>query len=60
MDNNKKALAEFYNLCAEILMGKAKEEDIKRTTKAMVDTEQQAVMANEFHHIGKLLTNAPD
>jgi len=58
MSNKKEALAGFYCLCAEILMGKAKEEDVERITKTMVDTGQQIVMAEEFSQIGKLL--APD
>lgn len=51
-----KILSEFYNLCGEILTGKAKEEDIKRITKAMCDTNQQAVMGEEFKKIANTLS----
>ncbi len=60
MDNKKATLAEFYNLCGEILMGKAEKEDIKRITEAMINTEQQSIIADEFSQIGKLLSSAPD
>lgn len=52
---NDKILSEFYVLCAEILTGKAKKEDIKRITKTMCDTNQQAVMGEEFGKIANTL-----
>lgn len=53
---DKEVLADFYNVCGEILMGRAKEEDIKRVTKAMFDTNQQAIMSAEFTKIQETLT----
>ena len=55
--DNKKILSQFYNLCGEILSGKAKEEDIQRITKAMVDSNQQDIMKEEFEQIGVILVD---
>lgn len=52
----KEVLSDFYLLCGQILGAIAKKEDIKRVTKAMVDTNQQAIMGEEFNKIAKLLT----
>ena len=46
---------DWNNLCAEILMGKAKEVDLKRITKEMLDAGRQKEMGKEFARIGKLL-----
>ena len=53
--DNRKILSDFYNLCGETMAGKAKEEDIKRITKAMVDSRQQTIMKEEFNQIGAIL-----
>ena len=46
---------DWNNLCVEILMGKAKEVDLKRITKEMLDAGRQKEMSKEFIRIGKLL-----
>lgn len=53
---NDEVLSEFYNLCGEILGGKAKKDDIKRITKTMCDTGQQEIMKIEFGKIAETLT----
>lgn len=55
--NADKAKAEFLNVCGEILMGKAKKEDIERVTKNMIDTGQSAFVIQEFKDIQATLTN---
>lgn len=52
----KEVLSEFYLLCGQILGGTVKEEDAKRITKAMIDTNQQAIMGEEFNKIANLLS----
>ncbi len=54
--DNKTILAEFYNVCGAILMGKATEEEIKASTKAMCDSGQQKIIAEEFGQMGRILT----
>lgn len=54
--DKKTVLAEFYVLCANILLGKADEKDIKRLTKDMCDTGQQDIMRDEFVSMGKTLS----
>ncbi len=56
VSKNDEILSEFYNLCGEILSGKAKEDNIKRITKKMLDTGQQEIMKIEFEKINKTLT----
>ncbi len=56
VSKNDEILSEFYNLCGEILSGKAKEDNIKRITKKMLDTGQQKIMKIEFEKINKTLT----
>lgn len=53
----KEVLSDFYFMLGEILGGIAKKEDIKRITKAMVDTNQQDIMGEEFNKIANLLKN---
>ena len=50
------ALAAFENWCACILMGKKLDEaETKEISKAMIATNQQDYMCDEFIRIGKLL-----
>ena len=56
VSKNDEILSDFYVLCGQILAGTVKKEDVKRITKAMVDTKQQAVMGEEFGKIGDLLS----
>ena len=55
VSKNDEILSEFYVLCGQILAATAKEEDIKRITKTMCDTKQQAVMGEEFGKIANTL-----
>ena len=55
VSKNDEILSDFYVLCGQILAGTVKEEDVKRITKAMVDTDQQAVMSEEFGKIADTL-----
>ena len=48
--------ADFANLCASMLMGKAKNVDIKRITKEMCDAGKGSIIAKEFKSIQETLT----
>ena len=50
-------LSEFYRVCGQILTGKASGDEIKASTKAMVDSGQQTIMATEFNKITKSLSS---
>ena len=54
MDNDT-ILAEFYNVYGAIIMGKATEEEIKASVKAMCDSGQQSIIAEESIKIGRTL-----
>ena len=47
--------ANFENLCGDILLGKATEENIKKVTKQMSDTNQCDYMKQKFTRIGEIL-----
>lgn len=49
-------LSEFYELCGDMYLGKAKKEDIERITKSMVDSGQTKVMKEEFNKMTEVLT----
>ena len=55
--DGKDVLASFYVLCANIVLGKAKKEDVERITKEMIIIGQQKVMTKEFAEIAKILCN---
>ena len=48
---------DFLNLCGEILMGKAKEVDMKRITKEMCDAGKHDILKKEFGKLSKTLMN---
>ena len=70
MLDKKEVLAEFYNLSAEILLGKAqipcssdfklteKQENSKRIIKSMIATGQQEIMVEEFKQIEAVIAKA--
>lgn len=47
--------AEILNLSASILMGKAKEDEIKRVTKLACDNDLGPYLRDEFQSIGRTL-----
>lgn len=54
----ERVLAEFYNLCGDILCGKADKNEIKRITKAMCEAGQYDIMQKEFRQMGNQLAKA--
>ena len=52
---NKGVEASIYNLCAEILLGKAKEEDIKTVVQLAKEHNLLSLVATEFGSIGRIL-----
>ena len=54
-ETNETILSTFYTVCGQILCGKATEAEIKASTKAMVDSGQQKIMAEEFGNIHRTL-----
>jgi hypothetical protein len=57
MTDVEKTVEEFYDLCKEILKGRADETVMKRLTKEMCDIGRQDIMTKEFKRIGSILKN---
>lgn len=55
MQTNEEIKQKFDHLCKEVILGVAKEENMKIITEAMCDTNQQNYMRDEFIRMGKLL-----
>ena len=56
--DKEEILAEFYNFCGGILLGKSDEEKSKRIIQSMIDSGQEKIMIKEFTNIGNTLTTS--